>query len=166
MERAVLIRSAGFTMIEILVSLTIVSIAVLALGGFGISSMSNGQISRERLTAVHLAEQVLEHWQHDANDRAPLIDTGTCVLTDATSAPAYPVTTTCTPSTGVGISYTLVVYQAQATGPLPSNLSAYQSLPQPTGYLNTPMTRLVTVSWSHKGVTRSIFLTHIAKPRI
>ncbi|WP_227819494.1 type IV pilus modification PilV family protein [Mariprofundus micogutta] len=159
-------RSAGFTLIEILVSLTIVSIAVLALGGFGVSSLSSGQVSRERLTAVHLAEQVLEHWQHDANDRAPLIATGTCALTDATSAPSYPVTTTCKPSTGVGIAFTIAVNETQATGPLSSNLSAYQTLTQPTGYLNSPMTRLVTVSWSNKGVSRSIYLTHIAEPRI
>jgi len=158
--------SAGFTIIEILVTLTIVSVAVLALGGFGLSSMGSGQISRERLTAVHLAEQVLEHWQHDTNDRAPLVNAGTCALTDATAAPSYPVTTTCTPSTGVGIAFTIVVNETQASGPLWNNLSTYQSLTTPTGYLNSPMTRLVTVTWSNKGVSRSIYLTHIAEPRI
>lgn len=154
-------RSKGFTLIEVLIALVIVSVAALALGSFGITTLGSGQVSRERLTAVHLAEQILEHWQNDTNDRAPTID-ASCVQSDAMATPAYPVTTVCTPTTGVGISYTIVVDQSVATGPLASDLNNMQAFSTPGGYSNSPNTKIVTVSWSNRGQTRSVFLTHMS----
>lgn len=152
----------GFTLIEILIALVIVSVGVLALGGLGITTLDSGQVSRERLTAVHLAEQVLEYWQQDANDRLPSIASD-CVLTDAAGAVSYPATNSCTPTSGgVGIEYTIMANIARATGPLPSNLSSMQDF-QSVGYTNTPETKLVKVSWSHKGESRFVYLTHVSE---
>lgn len=151
---------AGFTLIEILIALIISSVIILSLGAFSISIMDSGQLSRERLSAVHLAEQVLEFWQRDANDYLPTIASD-CSLTTASSAPSYPATATCTPATGVSLSYTVVASETQATGPLPSNLSSFQSFTS-AGFTVTPMTKVVTVSWAHKGTTRSVFLTHLS----
>jgi len=153
---------AGFTLIEILVTLVIVSVAVLSLGNFTISMVGSGQVSRERLTAVHLAEQVLEYWQHDSNDYAPVIATADCSLSASTAAPTYPVSVTCTASTGIGSAYTIVSNQTQATGPLPANLTTFQPLTK-QGYTNTPQTKVVTVSWAHKSKTHSIYLTHMSQ---
>ncbi len=153
---------AGFTLIEILVTLVIVSVAVLSLGSFSISMVGSGQVSRERLTAVHLAEQVLEYWQHDSNDYAPVIATADCSLSAATAAPAYPVSVTCAPASGIGAAYTIVSNETQATGPLPASQSAFQPFTT-QGYNNTPQTKVVTVSWTHKNKTHSIYLTHMSQ---
>jgi prepilin-type N-terminal cleavage/methylation domain-containing protein len=151
---------AGFTLIEILITLVISSVIILSLGGFAVSIIDNGQLSRERLSAVHLAEQVLEFWQHDANDYLPTMASD-CTLATSSSAPGYPASTTCTPATGVSIVYTVVVSETQASGPLPSNPSAFQPFTS-SGLTVTPMTKLVTVSWKHKGTSRSVFLTHLS----
>ena len=153
-------QQAGFTLIEILIALIISSVVILSLGAFSISIMDSGQLSRERLSAVHLAEQVLEFWQRDANDYLPSIASD-CTLSTAGSAPSYPATATCTPATGVSLSYTVVASQTQASGPLPSNLSTFQSFSS-SGFTVTPVTKVVTVTWSHKGTSRSIFLTHLS----
>jgi prepilin-type N-terminal cleavage/methylation domain-containing protein len=160
----------GFTLIEIMVSLTIISVAILSLGGFSLSVVGNGQLDRERLTAVHLAEQVLEFWQHDVNDYAPLIST-TCVLGSAAALPTYPVSTICTPSSGVSASFTINVATLIATAPLPSNPNANNSnagafaVRAMVGVAtSTPVIKAATVSWSHKGKIRSVTLTGLARP--
>jgi len=153
---------AGFTLIEILVTLVIVSVAVLALGNFTISMVGSGQVSRERLAAVHIAEQVLEYWQHDNNDYAPVVSAADCSLSAAASVPAYPVSVTCTPASGGSSAFTIVNDQVQATGPLASNLSVFQNFTK-QAYNNTPQTKVVTVSWSHRGKTHSIYLTHLSQ---
>jgi prepilin-type N-terminal cleavage/methylation domain-containing protein len=151
--------TSGFTLIEILITLVIVSVALLSLGSFAISIIDSGQQSRERLSAVHLAEQVLEFWQHDSNDFVPSIASD-CVLTTGSSIPSPSITATCTPTTGVSMAHTVVASNTQASGPLPSNLSAFQSFTS-AGLTLTPMTKVVTVSWSHKGTARSVYLTHL-----
>jgi len=157
-------QERGFTLIEVLIALVVVTVGVLALSKFTVSIMGSGQVSRERLTAVHLAEQVLEHWQHDTTDYAPVITTATCALSDAGGAPSYPVVTACTSASGTGISYTITVNESQATGPLPASLSTLGNFTQ-QGYANAPKTKVVTVSWSHKGVSRSIYLTHLSQAK-
>jgi len=152
----------GFSLIEILVTLVIVSVAVLSLGNFTISMVGSGQVSRQRLAAVHLAEQVLEYWQHDPNDYAPTISGTDCSLSVSTATPSYPVSVTCTPSSGSGGPFTIISNQTQATGPLPANLTTFQNFTK-QGYNNTPQTKVVTVSWPHRGKTHSIYLTHLSE---
>jgi len=151
---------AGFTLIEVLIALVIVSVAVLSLGNFTILTMGSGQVSRERITAVHLAEQVLEFWQNDANDYAPAIASD-CVSSTVGAAPSYPLSVDCTPTSGIGISYTVQVSQVQVTGPLSNDLAAFQNFTK-QGYNNTPQTKLVTVTWLNKNKSYSIYLTHLS----
>jgi len=174
MGNAMLNRSAGFTLIEILVALVIVSVGVLALGSFGISSLNSGQVSRERLTAVHLAEQVLEFWQNDANDQPPVIATGTCLLSKRTGGAVltvpYNVTVACTPDAGIGISYSVAVKSVVATAPLPTNpVNSFSTNNDGAAAIRdmvgtiVPVNKVVTVTWTNKGKSRSIFLTHISQ---
>jgi len=186
----------GFTLIEILVTLVIVSVAVLSLGGFTLSMVASGQVSRERLTAVHIAEQVLEFWQHDPADRPPSIATATCELSQRAANPtSYPVIVNCAPNVGAGNSYKIKMSATPAQAPLPTdpNLNAYLNWPtkNPNGtnqkILNnpsspnqgsfgirpminysltgspSPMVKAVTISWSHKGKTHSVYLTHLSE---
>jgi len=155
-------NAQGFSLIEILVTLVIVSVAVLSLGSFTITMVGSGQVSRQRLAAVHLAEQVLEYWQHDANDYAPTISGADCSLSASTTAPGYPVSVTCTPSSGSGGPFTITSTRTQATGPLPANLTAFQNFTK-QGYSNTPQTKVVTISWTHRSKTHSIYLTHLSE---
>jgi len=154
--------AAGFTLIEILVTLIIVSVAVLSLGNFTLSMVGSGQVSRQRLAAVHLAEQVLEYWQQSTKDYAPTISGTDCSMSATSSAPAYPVSVTCRPTVGVSTPFTIVNNQTQATGPLPGNLTAFQNFTK-QGNNNTPQTKVITVSWTHRGKTHSIYLTHLSQ---
>lgn len=172
--------SRGFTLVETMVTLVILSVGMLALGTFYVSVMDSQHIAQERLMAVHLAEQVIEDWQKDSNDRLPNIS-GTCVLSTRASTPTYPVTVTCTPS-ALPVAYTIWSNTTQARAPLPTNPNnggvplaapnnrgAFAIDPLVALSINgattvTPMLKVVKVTWSHKGVTQTpIVLTHISR---
>ncbi len=162
----------GFTLIEILVALTIVSVGVLALGSFSISSLGSGQTSRERLTAVHFAEQFIEEWQQ--TDTLPTLDASYCktavswTVSTANTASPCPVSgtattsvATCTPLFGSQLSYVISATESQVCGPPTGggNTFNFYSAATPPN----PKTKLVNVSWTRKGKTRSVFLTHLSK---
>jgi len=162
----------GFTLIEVLVALTIVSVGVLAIGSFTISTLGSGQTSRERLTAVHFAEQVMEEWQQSGG--LPMMDTNYCqtnaawVKTTSSTPPPCPtsgVSTTsvasCIPLTGTKLAYDISAIETPLCGPPKMGGSAFDfySAASPP----FPETKLVRVSWTRKGKTRSVFLTHVTK---
>lgn len=169
----------GFTLVETMVTLVILSIGMLALGTFYVSVMDSQHVAQERLMAVHLAEQVIEDWQKDSNDRLPNISS-TCVLSTRASAPSYPVSVTCTPST-LSVAYTIWSNTSQAQAPLPTSpndggdplasanngtfsIRNIQPLVINGATTVTPMLKVVKVTWSHKGVTQTpIVLTHISR---
>jgi len=153
----------GFTLIEILIVLMLTAIALLALGTFSLSVMDSSTGSRERLTAVHLGEQVIEEWQHSSNDYLPVIASD-CSMSNAASIPTYPKTYTCTPATGVQVVFSVVASVFDARAPLPDGAGNVSfSAMSKQGFSNTPKLKLVTVSWSHKGKTKSIYLTHLTR---
>jgi len=161
----------GFTLIEILVALVIVSVGVLALGSFSISTLGSGQVSRERLTAVHLAEQLLEEWQK--TDVLPTLDTNYCASlatwvqsTGDTSLPCPPIPgviikseATCVPLFGAKLSYTISTTESPVCGPPKTGGNAFAIFSAAT----PPKTKLVKVSWTRRGKTRSVFLSHVSK---
>jgi len=155
----------GFTLIEILIVLLMTAVALMALGTFSVAMMDSGTKSRERLLAVHLAEQVIEQWQVDkVNDFPPAVD-GACVVT-AGSSSTLPTPQTCTP--GAQTQFTVTMTRTQAQAPLPTNprndgsnsgsFSIRNMIGSPTPYV-----KVVTVSWTHKGDIFSIYLTHLTR---
>jgi len=172
--------SSGFTLIEIMVALVIVSVGVLALGSFGISTLTSGQVSRDRLTAVHLAEQVIEEWQ--STDTLPTLDTGYCQTATAwasstanTVAPC-PTTDTvttstadCTPLTGEKITYSITTSESRVCGPQAAGGTAFafygttSVMGSTIANATPPRTKVVTISWTQKGVARSVYLTHLSR---
>lgn len=58
----ILTEAKGFTLIETLVALLIISISLLALGAFTIAVLSSDNVAVQRSIAVHLAEKKLEQW--------------------------------------------------------------------------------------------------------
>lgn len=55
-------RSAGFTLIELMVALVVISVSLLALGAFTLAVLSSDNVARQRTVATQLAEQELEKW--------------------------------------------------------------------------------------------------------
>lgn len=173
-------EETGFTLIEILIALVIVSVGILALGNFGVASMSSGQTSRERLTAVHLAEQIIESWQ--STDVLPTLDTTYCQSASAwssstaTSVAPCPTTDTittstasCSPLSGAKISYAITTKESRVCGAPAAggNAMAFFGTTSAMGSTianaNPPKTKVVTVSWTRRGVTRSVYLTHLSR---
>jgi len=177
----------GFTLIETMVTLVILAVGLLALGTFYISMIDRQQVAQERMIAVHLAEQVMEFWQHDANDYVPSIDPLDCGLSAGTSQspnppPGPPPGFPCTYASLV-VTYTILPSISQARAPLPTNpnnggdplvspnpgtfpIRNMQAVvvDTPTPHKSvTPMLKVVKVSWTHKGKDQNpIVLTHIA----
>jgi len=155
----------GFTLIEIMVTLVIISVGLLALGLFTVITIDQGEVSRERLTAVHLAEQVIEDWQHDANDKPQPV-----ACTPVNVTPAAGKTVNCTPVSGAMISYGITLTRSPATAPLapvaPGNGTSsiafgpltWQGTATPSNPVNV---KVVNVTWTHKGKSHAVFLTHI-----
>jgi|GEM_PF-2339430 len=164
----------GFTLIEVLVALVIISVGVLSLGGFSLSSLGSDQVSRERLTAVHLAEQILEEWQQAGV--LPVLDTSnyckavaTWNISTAPTVAPCPTTKTvtistasCTPLFGTQINYNIVVKESPLCGPSKVSGSSYVFF-NGTVAVPKPVTKVVTVSWQHKGSSHSVYLTHLSK---
>jgi len=172
----------GFTLIETMVTLVILAVGLLALGVFYISVIDSQQVAQERLRAVHLAEQVMENWQYDANDYVPNISSG-CVLSVPSSAPAYPASVSCAYSS-LSVTYAIWSDTFQAQAPLPTNPNSGGAplvspntgtfsirnmqkviVDTPTTHNSvTPMLKVVKVSWSHKGKAQQpVVLTHISR---
>jgi len=158
----------GFTLIEILVALTIISVGVLAIGSFSIATLKSGQTSRERLTAVHFAEQFLEEWQK--TDKLPTLDkknycNPASPWTKSTvTSPTCPTSTTtsiassCIPLFGSKLSYKIIAKESQVCGPPKTGgniFTAFSGAP-------SPKTKFVEVNWSHKG-NHKVVLTHVSK---
>jgi len=173
-------RDSGFTLMEIMVALVVISVGVLAIGSFGISSITSGQTSRERLTAVHLAEQVIEVWQ--SSDVLPTLTTDYCqtatawtTTTASTVAPCPTTdtittsTATCAPLSGEKIAYTITAKQSRVCGPPAAggNAMAFFGTTSAMGATIAnaapPKTKVVTVSWTRKGVSHSVYLTHLSR---
>lgn len=158
----------GFTLIEVLVVLLLTSVALLALGAFSVSVIDTGTQSRERLTAVHLAEEVIEVWQHNPNDYYPSIASD-CTISDGTSALSAGSSVTphptCTPATGPNVQFTFVISAAAVTAPKADNSGtiAFTALTATAAHPNTPVVKLVKVDWTHKGQAKSIYLTHLTR---
>lgn len=62
-------RQGGFTLIETLVAMLIISFSLLALGAFTIAVLSSDSVAIQRNVATHIAEEYMEDWA--ATDTAP-----------------------------------------------------------------------------------------------
>jgi len=155
----------GFTLIEILIVLLMTAVALMALGTFSVAMMDSGTKSRERLLAVHLAEQVIEEWQVDKVNDFPPVVSATCAVTAGTSS-TLPAPQACTP--GAQTQFTVTMGRTQAQAPLPTNPNNNGSNSgsfsiRPMIGSPTPYVKVVTVSWVHKGSSFSIYLTHLTR---
>ncbi|PIV29030.1 MAG: hypothetical protein COS35_14170, partial [Zetaproteobacteria bacterium CG02_land_8_20_14_3_00_50_9] len=168
-------QASGFTLTEVLVTLTVISIGMLALGSFYVSSISQEGIAQERLAAVHMAEQLIEDWQQTNNPPTP-----ECTLAPKGKAPGQLVVgktlASCTPNIGVPVLFDIFINEVDAKGPIPPEHANNPNASGPGAsilgpFLEDPTNpssasvklRSVKVSWMHKNELRSVLLTHITR---
>ncbi len=140
----------GFTFIETLIALFVLSVGLLALGGLSLNLIQQDQLSRERTMATHLAEQLMEEW----------VATDNLLTHGFTAAPAVGTSLSQTVNlSSVSTAYTVTATAAAMTGAGPVTGAAAISY---TG-TPTPMMRTMTVAWLHAGRSYQVLLTHVTK---
>lgn len=173
----------GFTLVEVLVTLVIISFGMLALGSFYAESLSQESVAQERLAAVHMAEQLIEDWQ---KSNAP--PTPDCTFSTGVAASALEVgkeILKCRANQGIPVQFDILISESDALAPLPP---AHPKNMNPSAPDNTKMAvllqnydptdptrmrmdpaspsvklRAVRVKWDHKGQQRTVYLTNITR---
>ena len=155
----------GVTLIELMIALLIISVSVIALGSFSISSLETSHQAGQRLEATHIAEQIIEFWQHDANDRPPIIASD-CSLATATSQFTFPNITSCAPPSnkGTAVDLTITIDSVNLSAPITSNgVISSSNFTQQPGYTISPLGKSVVITWVREGQTEEIKLTHVSE---
>ena len=170
----------GFTLIETMVTLLIVSVGMLALGSFYVALIGSESDAQKRLAAVHMAEQLIEDWQK--NNALPNAE---CALTQAyngqpVGATSVPLlignTMSCKTTAGPDFIFDILLQEQPAKAPLPPN---HPNNPNAAGPNQSVMgellinpavaggatvnVRSVKISWNHKGQPKFVILTSIRK---
>jgi len=172
-------KQRGFTLVEILVALVIISVGMLALGSFYTSMIQQESVAQERIEAVNMAEQLIEDWERTNTPPTP----------NCTAAQPLVVGTQlkgCTVAVGQGVpvSFDILINERAAQAPLPvshpnnpsmvvtdsSGVGMYPMLQQADVYgnviQNSPpvMVRSVKISWIHgTQKPQPVLLTHITR---
>jgi len=162
----------GFSLIEMMVTMLIVSVGMLALGSFYFSSISAERVAQERVAAVHLAEQIIENWQKDNSN--PIPDCQVAGVAAVALVPNAPILAGCVPNNGIPVPLDISITELDASAPIPN-----AHLLHPTGagapvmgnLLTVPTNaasahvkiRTVKVAWAVQGKARDVMLTHITR---
>ncbi len=154
-------REGGFTLIESMVTLVVISAGLLALGSFTIGVLRSDATARARIVATHVAEQMLEEWSA----------TGDLDTTFGFSVPAAPTNSSSTntqtgsyPASDINITYALTASVTRMVADLPNGVRNGTGTPTSAmldGATTTPVEKKVTVSWTRDGRTHSVYLTHV-----
>lgn len=164
------IEGKGFSLIEMMVTMLIVTIGMLALGSFYIASVNSETMAQERLAAVHLAEQVLEDWQKSGGMPTP-----DCKIAGANPGALVigTVKADCVPNDGAPVPFDIVLTVADAKAPIPNGHPSHTTAggaPE-MGDLLTDLANInanvkirnVKISWEHGGQVKNVSLTHITR---
>jgi len=162
----------GFGLVEVMVAMLVSMVALLALGAFTLAMIDQGEIARERIAAVHLAESLLEVWQADANDYVPSVQSD-CSTSVRQSAPSYPVSASCQSSL-VHVTFTIQADEQALSAPMPGTTPSMGTLSGVAALTLVPKVKVVKVSWYHKKTgnaakdaarLHSVFLLHVTEVR-
>lgn len=135
----------GFSMIEVLVSLFIISISLLGAAGIQVRAMQLGQGSQLRTQAILLTDDLAERME--ANKTASINTTTTTLynVAESSSAPTTAPATDCSTATCTATemaAYDLNLWQKQVQNTLPQSTWSVNR----TG-LGNPATYQITVKW-------------------
>ncbi len=152
----------GFTLIEAMLTMVIASVAILALQSFYTSILQSEALAESRITAVHLAEQIIESWQQ-ANTAAP--PPVQCVNGLVNLQLNLPTPCIVPGSNDTAFTITATINPAKAPMPQAGGV-AWANLPgvtDPYGVVTNPDIRVVTIEWQHRGEIKRVMLTHLAR---
>jgi len=139
-------RQAGFSLVEVLIALVIMSVGMLGIAGLYVQGMQAGRTSMFRHQAVILAGDVADRIRANptaaAAYAAPLGANNNCISGG----------TDCTPAQMAASD--ILLWQTQATDTLPGGtvLIAFDNTVNPPTYQ-------ITVSWNEPGATPSYIIT-------
>ena len=142
-------REGGFTLIEGMISLIIISIGLLALGSFTVSVLRADANARARTLATHIAEQMIEEWSASGS----LTAYGNLAIPAAGGSETSTYT-----STDINVTYTLTAEASSMRAPI-SNGTSNPPMTDLTG-TPTPIEKKVIVAWTNGGNPYSVYLTH------
>ncbi len=163
----------GFSLVEVMITMLMVTVGMLALGSFYLASIKSERMAQERISAVHLAEQIIEDWQNTNTLPTPDCEVagapaGALVLGITTSA--------CVLNHGIPAPFDILITESDAQAPIPNGHVLHSTgnpldAPEMGSLLQDPAdagsdtvkVRTVQVSWTIDGDTRSVMLTHITR---
>jgi len=166
-----IIKNKGFSLIEMMITMVIASIGMLALGSFYLASIESERVSQERVAAVHFAEQIIEDWQ-----KGNISPTPDCQIAGAAAGQLTIGTTmaNCAPNNGIHVPIDILIFERDANAPIANGHLLHSTgagAPEMGSLLTIPTNgasahvkiRTVKVSWTVKGRTRDVMLTHITR---
>ncbi|MDQ7003886.1 MAG: prepilin-type N-terminal cleavage/methylation domain-containing protein [Ghiorsea sp.] len=164
-------KDKGFSLVEVMITLLMVTVGMLALGSFYLASIKSERMAQERVSAVHLAEQILEDWQ--STNTLPTPD---CKVAGVAAGALVLDTTTasCVLNNGIPAPFDILISESPVKAPIPSGHLRHSTgagapemgnlLQDPTNVGSaTVSVRTVQVSWTIDGATRNVMLTHITR---
>ncbi len=168
----------GFSLIEGLVTMLIVTVGMLALGSFYLAAIKSESRAQERVAATHFAEQILENWQvmTTTGNFTPAV-TPDCQIAGVAAGPlAIGVTLQdCIPNAGFPIPFDILIQESNVVAPIPNSHLLHSNpgvgAPEMNNLLTDPTVsgsprvkvRVVRVSWTESNVVRDVVLTHITR---
>jgi type IV pilus assembly protein PilV len=143
-------RSAGFTLVEALVALVVLSIGLLGIAALYLDSLRAGRTAIYRTQAVNLASDIADRIR--ANRDAPVASYNVAFGVPSAVTPSCENTTGCTPE---ALAATDVARWKEAIGGVDLSGVLVGALPEGDGQIvvtaGTPNLYVITIQWSEPG---------------
>lgn len=138
-------QQQGFTLLEILIAITVLSIGLLGLAGLQLTALQTGQTSYQRSQAVALAYEIADRMR--ANRTQAGLKAFQIAANPTLSSPSVDCTSAvCTPAQMA--AYDLYHwYTDSVVTTLPSGTASIYCGPSPTSACSTGVVQTVTVMW-------------------
>jgi type IV pilus assembly protein PilV len=137
---------SGFSMVEVLVALVVLSVGLLGMAGLYVTTLRSGSGSISRMQAVYLAADMADRIRANRTAGA------TFAAGVASTAVVCNATTVCTPAQMAADD--LLVWNTQITQQLPGGTGAIGlTAPTAPALPAAPSTYTITVSWNDPGTT-------------
>jgi len=142
-------RSRGFTLVELLVALVVLSIGMLGVAKLFIVTLQGNASATSRLYAVNLAADLADRIR--ANRTAGIAYAGAGADNNCVGGAVGAVT--CTPAQMA--AHDLLLWQQQVAATWPGGL-ANATVAFAAGAVNTPNTYTITINWQEQGTGQQL----------
>ena len=136
-------KQQGFTMLEALLTLFVLTIGVLGVAGLQMRAMSSGGVAMQRTVAMMKTQEIIERMRVNRTNAAAY------AVNTAVSAPM-----TAAPAGSAQSVVDLTTWQADIVALLPNPVTTDISV-APGVAVESPFTVIVTLSWTDKSIPQS-----------